>query len=88
MYINRSSNSLGGVMKVETKPRLDEPGTGSPDDKAHYVDKTKLTRAAVEGGRVRALCGVWFEPVRDPSRFPICEDCVRVRAQRRNAGNN
>lgn len=75
-------------MSQQTQPKVDDRDIGSPDDKAHYVDKTKLTQAAIEGGRVQALCGVWFEPIRDPSRFPVCEDCVRIRAQRRNAGNN
>lgn len=69
---------------TSTEPRLDEPGTGSPDDRAHYCRKADIGRAVVEGGRVMSLCGVMFEPIRDPERFPVCEDCVRIRGQLRD----
>lgn len=60
------------------RPKLDEPGIGSPDDRAHYARKNDIWRANLEGGRVMALCGVMFEPIRDPQRFPVCEDCQRI----------
>jgi hypothetical protein len=66
------------VSETRTETRLDEPDTGSPDDKAHYARKSEITRAAVEGGRIRALCGVEFEPIRDPSRFPVCQRCAAI----------
>lgn len=69
-------------MSTATDPRLDEPGTGSPDDRSHLCRKEDIARAAVEGGKVQALCGVMFEPVRDPERFPRCEDCVRIFGER------
>lgn len=79
--------AIGG-MDLLTKPEIQDPGTGSPDDKAHYVRKEDAAKAAVEGGKVRALCGVLFEPVRDPERFPTCEDCVRILNQFGERGNN
>lgn len=71
-------------MSVQTEPRLDEPGTGSPDDRSHYCLKREIARAAIEGGRVMSLCGVMFEPVRDPERFPVCEDCARILQEHRD----
>ena len=35
-------------------------------------------RANVEGGRIKALCGYEFEPVRDPSRYPVCPKCKEL----------
>lgn len=66
---------------IQTKTKLEETDTGSPDDKAHYVNKQELAKAAVQGGKVRALCGVYFEPVRDPERFPICEACKTIKGR-------
>jgi hypothetical protein len=78
-------------METITKPVVNEPDTGSPDDKAHYVDKGKLGNALVNGGKVRAICGVMFEPIRDPTKFPVCEECVEIlklRKARKKALNN
>lgn len=70
---------------TETKPRLDEPGIGSPDNRAHMCRKEDIWRANLEGGRVMSLCGVMFEPIRDPERFPVCEACVKIHARLRDA---
>lgn len=61
-----------------TEPRLSDGDTGGPGDVAHYARKDEVTRAAIEGGVVTALCGVKFQPVRDPSRFPVCRTCARL----------
>jgi hypothetical protein len=45
---------------------------------AHYVDKSKLTEALVNGMPVIALCGKVWVPSRDPERFPICPECKRL----------
>jgi hypothetical protein len=66
------------MSQVTTDPRLDETDTGSPDDMSHYARKDDIARAAVEGTLVTALCGVKFQPVRDPSRFPVCQMCARL----------
>ena len=75
-------------MDILTKPKVNEPNLGSPDDRAHYVDKTKLGNALVNGGKVQALCGVIFEPLRDPKKYPVCEDCINVRKLQKNSPNN
>lgn len=61
-----------------TDPRTTEGDTGGPGDVAHYARKDEVTRAAIEGGLVTALCGVKFQPVRDPTRFPVCRACARL----------
>jgi hypothetical protein len=65
-------------MTVQTAPSHVEPDTGSPDDFAHYARKADIDHALVNGGRVRALCGVEFQPIRDPSRFPVCPTCDAI----------
>jgi len=64
-----------------TDPRTDDTDTGGRGDVSHYARKDDVTRAAVEGGFVTALCGVKFQPVRDPSRFPVCRPCARLLEQ-------
>ena len=61
-----------------TDPRPTDGDTDGPGDVAHYARKDDITRAAVEGGLVTALCGVKFQPIRDPQRFPVCRACARL----------
>lgn len=58
-----------------TTPETMPGDTDDGDEYAHYARADEITRAAIEGGRVTALCGFKFEPVRDPSRFPVCPRC-------------
>lgn len=34
--------------------------------------------ARATGQHVVCLCGATFVPVRDPERYPVCEECVRI----------
>jgi predicted nucleic acid-binding protein len=52
--------------------------TGEENGYAHYARKGEIARAAVLGGGVTALCGHRFQPVRDPSRFPVCPRCKEL----------
>lgn len=67
----------------KTEPRLNDTDTGDHDRYAHYVlgrdPRAKITAAMVEGKAIRALCGKKWIPSRDPSRFPVCPDCDRIR---------
>jgi hypothetical protein len=60
----------------EVVPEVQEGGTG--DDFAHYAKRDEIMRANVEGGKITALCGFEFEPVRDPSRYPVCPRCKEL----------
>jgi hypothetical protein len=64
--------------RTETDPSLPESDTGDGDGYAHYADKAEITRAAIEGGTVVALCGFRFSPIRDPQRFPVCPKCKEL----------
>ena len=66
--------------ETRTKPVLDDQDTGEGDGYAHYANKTDITRAAIEGGRIVALCGYRFPPIRDPQRFPVCPKCKELAA--------
>jgi len=49
--------------------------SGDHDRFAHYVDKSDLTDAIVNGWPVIALCGKIWVPSRDPERYPVCPEC-------------
>ena len=63
---------------TQIAPDATESRTGEGDDFAHYARREEIVRASVEGGRVTALCGYQFEPIRDPSRFPVCPKCAEL----------
>lgn len=58
-----------------SEPALDD---GDHDRYSHYVNKTKLTRSAVTGETVVALCGKRWVPNRDPHRFQVCPTCKEI----------
>jgi hypothetical protein len=63
---------------TETQPEVRPGGTDSGDDFAHFARREEIVRANIDGGRITALCGFQFEPVRDPSRFPVCPRCKEL----------
>ena len=67
------------MSETSVEPQVGRSDTGDRDDYAHYARRDEITRAAVEGGRITAICGHVFEPVRDPSRFPVCPRCKELR---------
>lgn len=60
-------------------PVLDDVEPGDHERFAHYVPKSKLTAALVNGTPVTALCGKVWVPNRDPERFPVCPECKEIR---------
>ena len=59
--------------KAETRSR-----SGDHDRFSHYVDKSEMTKALIEGTPVKALCGKVWVPHRDPEKFPICPTCKEL----------
>jgi len=66
----------GGTAVLERTETSDD--SGEHDKFAHYVRKDRIVESAVMGTPVRALCGKVWVPGRDPSKFPVCPDCLRI----------
>lgn len=71
-----SPNLTGGLDLMERTENTD--GSGDHERFAHYVQKDKIVESAVLGTPVRALCGKVWVPGRDPSKFPVCPDCLKI----------
>jgi Protein of unknown function (DUF3039) len=73
---------------TETRPADTDAETdaGEDDGYAHYARKDEIARAAVLGGLITALCGHKFQPIRDPSRFPVCPRCKELAGMLWDAG--
>jgi hypothetical protein len=72
----QSPELSGGTATLERTENADD--TGDHDRFAHYVRKEKIVESAVMGSAVRALCGKVWVPGRDPSKYPVCPDCLKV----------
>jgi len=68
------------MSSTETRPTDADADIGEDDGYAHYARKDEIARAAVLGGLITALCGRRFQPIRDPSRFPVCPRCKELAA--------
>lgn len=68
--------ALGDTLVAEPQTRTTDGG--DHERFAHYVPKDKIVQSAVTGEPVRALCGKIWTPGRDPSRYPVCPDCLRI----------
>jgi Protein of unknown function (DUF3039) len=66
------------MSSTETRPADADADVGEDDGYAHYARKDEIARAAVLGGLITALCGHKFQPIRDPSRFPVCPRCKEL----------
>jgi hypothetical protein len=73
----------GTVLDDRTEEFLDD---GDHERFAHYVDKVEMTKSAVTGKPVTALCGKKWVPSRDPQRFPVCPDCKKIYEALKAAG--
>jgi DUF3039 family protein len=73
-----------------TEEAVTDPVTddGDHDRFAHYARKADITRAAVEGTPVVAICGKVWVPSRDPSKYPICKTCAEIKSKLDARKNN
>ena len=65
-----------------TEPTLDD---GDHDRFAHFARKADITKSAVTGRPIVALCGKVWVPGRNPDRYPVCPTCKEI-YQRKKAG--
>ena len=69
---------------TETSEETRAPTSGGDHDRfAHYVRKSDIVRANVEGVPVQALCGKKWIPNRDPERYPVCPTCKEIMSRLR-----
>jgi hypothetical protein len=64
-------------VKVRPVP-IEADINGDHDLFAHYVEKSEIVKALVEGIPVVALCGKIWVPSRDPENFPTCPRCKEL----------
>lgn len=64
-------------LDIQTDTRT-STNDGDHDRFSHYVRKEKIVESAVTGKPVIALCGKVWVPGRDPDKFPICPDCLKI----------
>jgi len=70
------SPELGGGTLLDE--RVVPTDDGDHERFSHYVRKDKIVESAVVGTPVVALCGKVWVPGRDPQKFPVCPDCLRI----------
>jgi len=64
-------------LKIQPVP-IDVNANGDHDLFAHYVEKSEIMKALVEGIPVVALCGKIWVPSRDPDNFLTCPRCKEL----------
>jgi Protein of unknown function (DUF3039) len=71
------------TVRPDVRPGVGDTDAGDHDRYAHYIigrdPRSKITAAIVEGKSLRALCGKKWIPSRDPSRYPVCPDCQKIK---------
>ncbi len=59
-------------------PTLVDTDDGEHDRFSHYVRKSDIVRANIDGVAVIALCGKKWIPNRDPDKYPVCPTCKEI----------
>ncbi len=81
----RPDGGTATVAEPDTRLVTDD---GDHDRFAHYTSRKAAARAYVEGTPLRALCGKVWVPSRDPSRYPVCPECEKIRQHLLQRNNN
>lgn len=66
------------VLDRQVQEKEQTTDAGDHDRFAHYVQRDKITQAALDGSPVIALCGKVWVPGRDPSKYPVCPQCKEI----------
>jgi hypothetical protein len=62
----------------DVRPETRTASTDEGNDLSHYARREEIMKANINGGKIVALCGFEFEPVRDPTRYPVCPRCKEL----------
>ncbi len=68
----------GSTAVLEREEQLEDADPGDHDRFAHYVQKEKIAKAALNNSPVIALCGKVWVPGRDPKKYPVCPQCKEI----------
>lgn len=63
---------------LDREEQLEDADPGDHDRFAHYVQKEKIAKAALNNSPVIALCGKVWVPGRDPKKYPVCPQCKEI----------
>lgn len=58
--------------------RLQPTDTGDHDTFSHYVKKTEIEKAILDGIPCTALCGKLWLPQKDFTKYPVCPTCKEL----------
>lgn len=70
--VSRLSSRVDELRELE---RAGELAEWMPKTSAHYSHRRNLAEATVNGGGVRAMCGIYFVPTHDHEGLPTCDEC-------------
>jgi hypothetical protein len=68
----------GSTQTLERPVLTDE---GDHDRFSHIAKKSDIERAFFDGIPLKALCGKFWLPTRDPNAFPVCPSCKEIYEQ-------
>jgi len=62
------------------KPEVQDPDLDQGEGLLTHIviPKDAVTNAYITGEPVTALCGYTWVPSRDPSKYPVCEQCKEI----------
>jgi len=52
--------------------------SGTRDEGEFVTTGNCVVEGMVTGASVRAVCGTWIRPGRDPKKFPLCPTCREI----------
>ncbi|MCG7426916.1 DUF3039 domain-containing protein [Helcobacillus massiliensis] len=73
---------------LDREEQLEDADEGDHDRFAHYVEKEKIAKAALNNSPVIALCGKVWVPGRDPGKYPVCPQCKEIYEQMGQGGGS
>lgn len=66
------------VDELQSRGEIAQTAVGS---RSHYTHRRNLAQRSVDGTAVRALCGAYFVPHRDPGSLAVCPVCQSLHSE-------